>query len=147
MYMIDVTQQALTLDDIKKQPLAYTCTHPEFRGQIADILEDFLTEKGATIKNPERDALLQTKEPDAKDAAIIFGKDYDALSAKINDCIYKLGFDKEYTMTQAADRIMFGYAHILSKAEFPEGVSVTEEDTKTLRSKLLDLLQQWKAGK
>ncbi len=42
----------------------------EFVGQIIDIFEDFLEEKGITISNPEKD------EDDEENAAIIYGSDY-----------------------------------------------------------------------
>ena len=42
----------------------------EFVGQIIDIFEDFLEEKGITISNPEKD------ETDDDNTAIIYGSDY-----------------------------------------------------------------------
>lgn len=42
----------------------------EFIGEIVDIFEDFLEEKGITIPNPEKD------ETDDENTAIIFGSDY-----------------------------------------------------------------------
>lgn len=51
---------------------------PELLGQIIDIFEDFLSDKGITaddIPNPDRD--------DTEDAAIIYGNDYDKLADKI----------------------------------------------------------------
>ena len=49
---------------------------PEFIGQIIDIFEDFLTEKGVT--NPEIQEAIDEGE-DPKDLAIIFGSDYGSL--------------------------------------------------------------------
>ena len=49
----------------------------EFIGQIIDIFEDFLDEKGIVIVNPERD------EDDEEMAANIYGSDYDRLSDEI----------------------------------------------------------------
>lgn len=48
----------------------------EFLGQIIDIFEDFLDEKGVWFENPER-------EDDSP--AIIYGSDYDELSNKLED--------------------------------------------------------------
>ena len=51
---------------------------PEFIGQIIDIFEDFLTEKGVTLNNPEIQEAIDEGE-DPKDLAIIFGSDYSSL--------------------------------------------------------------------
>ena len=53
---------------------------PEFVGQIIDIFEDFLEEKGIAIPNPERD-----EDPDNE--AIIYGSDYGTLQDKIEDTL------------------------------------------------------------
>lgn len=53
----------------------------EFIGQIIDIFEDFLDEKGVIIENPERD------EDDEEIAANIYGSDYDRLSDEITDTL------------------------------------------------------------
>lgn len=51
---------------------------PEFIGQIIDIFEDFLTEKGITLNNPEIQEAIDEGE-DPKDLAIISGSDYSSL--------------------------------------------------------------------
>lgn len=51
---------------------------PEFIGQIIDIFEDFLTEKGVTLNNPEIQEAIDEGE-DPKDLAIISGSDYSSL--------------------------------------------------------------------
>lgn len=51
---------------------------PEFIGQIIDIFEDFLTEKGVTLNNPEIQKAIDEGE-DPKDLAIISGSDYSSL--------------------------------------------------------------------
>lgn len=51
---------------------------PEFIGQIIDIFEDFLTEKGVTLNNPEIQEAIDEGE-DLKDLAIISGSDYSSL--------------------------------------------------------------------
>lgn len=53
---------------------------PEFAGQIIDIFEDFLEEKGVLIDNPERDE-------DADNAAILYGSDYGNLQDRIYDIL------------------------------------------------------------
>ena len=61
---------------------------PEFIGQIIDIFEDFLTEKGVTLNNPEIQEAIDEGE-DPKDLAIIFGSDYgspqDSLTAMLTE--------------------------------------------------------------
>lgn len=51
---------------------------PEFIGQIIDIFEDFLTEKGVTLNNPEIQEAIDEGE-DPEDLAIISGSDYNSL--------------------------------------------------------------------
>lgn len=48
---------------------------PEFIGQIIDIFEDFLEDRGIQLQNDERD-----EDPDA---AIIYGTDYCELHSEI----------------------------------------------------------------
>ena len=49
----------------------------EFIGNIIDIFEDFLDEKGVTLESPERD---EEMELDGDSAANIYGSDYDSIS-------------------------------------------------------------------
>ena len=49
----------------------------EFIGNIIDIFEDFLDEKGVTLESPERD---EEMELDGDNAANIYGSDYDSIS-------------------------------------------------------------------
>jgi hypothetical protein len=52
---------------------------PEFIGQIVDVFEDFLDEKGIEIENSEKDG-------DEGDA-IIYGSDYDEIADGIREII------------------------------------------------------------
>lgn len=49
----------------------------EFIGNIIDIFEDFLDEKGVTLEQPERDDEI---ELNGDCAANIYGSDYDSIS-------------------------------------------------------------------
>jgi hypothetical protein len=65
----------------------------EFLGQIIDIFEDFLDEKGVKIDNPDRDR-------DAIGDAVcsdtnIYGCDYGYLSDRIESTMTNWGFFKE----------------------------------------------------
>lgn len=64
--------------------------NPEFIGQIIDIFEDFLEEKGIQIENPE-------KEQEPEGAAIIFGSDYGDLQTRLEDMMNQWGVTKERT--------------------------------------------------
>ena len=57
----------------------------EFIGQIIDIFEDFLEERGVTLPNDER-------EQD-EDAAIIYGTDYDQLQTELIDTMWNWGIE------------------------------------------------------
>ena len=52
---------------------------PEFVGQLIDVFEDFLGEKGITIANDEREG--------DDDEAIIYGSDYDEIADGIREII------------------------------------------------------------
>jgi len=51
---------------------------PEFIGEIIDIFEDFLEERGITINNPEKH-----EDGDDENAAIIYGSDYGELQTQL----------------------------------------------------------------
>lgn len=55
----------------------------EFIGQMIDIFEDFLEEKGINIDNPERE--------DSENPAIIYGTDYDSLSERLETMLTAWG--------------------------------------------------------
>lgn len=57
----------------------------EFIGQIIDVFEDFLEEKGIDIDNDEKDV---------DNAAIIYGSDYDYISEGIEDILQNWGIIK-----------------------------------------------------
>lgn len=65
----------------------------EFIGQIIDIFEDFLDEKGVKIDNPDRDmdAIGDTSCSDTN----IYGYDYGCLSDRIESTMTNWGFFKE----------------------------------------------------
>ena len=55
---------------------------PEFLGQIMDVFEDFLEERGISLKNEEKGELSSAGE-DSEQEAIIYGTDYDQLQVRI----------------------------------------------------------------
>ena len=58
------------------------CDRPEFVGQIIDIFEDFLEEKG--VKLPVEEDEMYDADGD-ENRAIIYGSNYDELQASIED--------------------------------------------------------------
>ena len=66
---------------------------PEFLGQIIDIFEDFLDEKGIKIDNPDRDK--DSIEDASCSDTNIYGCDYDYLSDRIASTMTNWGFFKE----------------------------------------------------
>lgn len=65
---------------------------PEYTGQIIDLFEDFLEEKGVEIENDERD------EDDY--AAIIYGTDYGYLQDGLEQIMRNWGQVKEETIDE-----------------------------------------------
>ena len=65
----------------------------EFIGQIIDIFEDFLDEKGVKIDNPDRDRDAIVDASCSK--ANIYGCDYGDLSDRIELTMTNWGFFKE----------------------------------------------------
>lgn len=65
----------------------------EFIGQIIDIFEDFLDEKGVKINNPDRDrdAVMDAAYSNTN----IYGCDYGDLSDRIESTMTNWGFFKE----------------------------------------------------
>ena len=63
---------------------------PEFIGQIIDIFEDFLEEKGINIENDEKN-----DRDDPESAAIIYGTDYGQLQSDIESTLIGWGIVKE----------------------------------------------------
>lgn len=53
----------------------------EFTGQLIDIFEDFLEERGIAIDNPEKEEALSGLDPE--NTAIIYGSDYGELQSEI----------------------------------------------------------------
>ena len=57
---------------------------PEFIGQIIDIFEDFLEEKGIRIDNEDKQMAIEDGE-DPKTLAIIYGEDYGTLQTQLEE--------------------------------------------------------------
>lgn len=59
---------------------------PELVGQIIDIFEDFLEEKGVNIENVEKEeAVMDGEDPDG--ICILYGTDYGRLQSAIEETL------------------------------------------------------------
>lgn len=54
----------------------------EFLGQIIDQFEDFLTERGITLHNPEVEEAIEAGQ-DPEEIAVIYGSDYYDLEDRV----------------------------------------------------------------
>lgn len=75
----------------------------EFIGQIIDIFEDFLEEKGISIPNEDRD-----NDPDLEDesAAIIYGNDYYLLEEKISETLANWNIVHEFEVNSKLNKFL-----------------------------------------
>lgn len=59
---------------------------PELVGQLIDIFEDFLAEKGIEIENPEKaEAVADGEDPES--ICILYGTDYGDLQSSIEETL------------------------------------------------------------
>ena len=78
-------QIVATASDENKAPIIKTEDIPELVGQIIDIFEDFLDERGIVLQNPERD---EDENLDPENSANIYGTDYGELQDAIEATLY-----------------------------------------------------------
>ena len=78
-------QIVATASDENKAPIIKTEDIPELVGQIIDIFEDFLDERGIVLQNPERD---ENEDLDPENSANIYGTDYGELQDAIEATLY-----------------------------------------------------------
>lgn len=72
------------MSSINEKIIINKMNKPELIGNIIDIFEDFLDDKGIIIPNPERD---EDPELDAESSANIYGEDYDSLSTSLENLL------------------------------------------------------------
>lgn len=122
--------------------------YPEFAGQIIDMLEDWLEEKGV---KPD---MLPNDREDDENAAIIFGEDYDLISETIRDEADKYNLishgnddsDEEKTLSvkekaDIANNIFKSMAEVINKIK---GFSVTNEEAEEIKENvILDTFRNW----
>lgn len=110
----------------------------EFIGQIVDIFEDYLADRGIGLENSERDeALAEGEYEDETEAAIIYGSAYDLIGNPVEEILAAGNASGE----DAAARIMEGFDDVLRDGG-AEGV-VPEADYKVLKEKVIDTFMRW----
>lgn len=68
-----------------KTPIVSKEKTPEFIGQIIDIFEDFLADKGIEIPNPEKENDRDSYENPDEEIAILYGSDYGELQTALEN--------------------------------------------------------------
>lgn len=119
----------------------------ELRGQMVDILEDALTEKGATIQNEDRDAAIEDGE-DEEELAIIYGEDYDVIGDVVQELILDGGLEGnpvrgEVEQQKYVEAVFASYEELIGKAEFPDG-GFTEKEIAELKKSIGETFANWK---
>ena len=66
---------------------------PEFCANIIETFEDFLEERGITLRNPERNEAMQMQDPES--VALIYGTDYGELQSAIEDIMRRWKLTRE----------------------------------------------------
>lgn len=72
------------MSSINEKIIVNEMNEPELIGNIIDIFEDFLDDKGIIIPNPEKD---EDPELDMESPANIYGEDYDSLSTSLENLL------------------------------------------------------------
>lgn len=122
--------------------------YPEFAGQIIDMLEDWLEEKGV---KPD---MLPNDREDDENSAIIFGSDYDIIYEAIRDEADKhnlishknCDITEEKTLSteekaNIANNIFESMAEVMTKIK---GFSVTNDEAEEIKENvILDTFRNW----
>ena len=89
-----VEAKVLTGSETKESPAFSQNDLAEFLGQIIDVFEDFLEERGIKLDNPEIDeAICDGQDPDS--LAIIYGTDYGNLQDDLESLLRNWGILQE----------------------------------------------------
>lgn len=63
---------------------------PEFIGQVIDIFEDFLAEKGIEVPNSEKEDNRHGYDNPDEEMAILYGSDYSEIQTALEELFKKL---------------------------------------------------------
>lgn len=120
----------------------------EFKGQIVDILEDYLQERGITLKSEERNETIREGDADKQEVAIIFGSLYDIIGDEIDYLIeyYNLfrtgSFSYYREETDAICSIADSYLRVLEEGGLDDE-TFEIVDWCHLRAKILEMFVNW----
>lgn len=119
-------------------------TVAEFKGQLVDILEDYLSEHGVTIENlPNEDR----DEYEADDVAIIFGEDYDVIADGVQ---YELDTNNlmsgnthsQDVISKVVDSVYETYKEITEKLVGTDFM-LSDNDANHLKKKIRQIFLKW----
>ena len=111
----------------------------EVSGQIVDVFEDYCDNEGITIFNPDKEEYDREAgyEP-GENAAIIFGEDYDRITAPIEDLI--LNNSDTADIEKAICETALEFRNILQDRGNRQ---ITTEEFVNLAKRVTDVLKKW----
>lgn len=123
----------------------------EFQGEIVDMLEDYLDEKGIDVPNEERE---RDRELDPENAAKIYGGDYDTIANPIEGAFMEKGMecDTEYKGNFAFTKgevstitfnVIQGLKEVLQKSPNASAFLDSREEQATLQEKVAKFFSGW----
>ena len=93
---IETLPESELITEKKKDPCVVREDLPEFIGQILDIFEDYLEEKGISVSNQDRDEAIADGE-DPEGLCILYGTEYGNLQSSIEDLLINWGVVNPHT--------------------------------------------------
>jgi hypothetical protein len=110
----------------------------EFKGQIVDIFEDYLTEKNTNIENPDKE--------DDDGAAIIYGEDYDVIGDEVEYGIqpYLNDANAELDIEGIVKNIMFAFDSLVKKCD--PVITVRDGERESLIRQVKNTFKEWNVG-
>ena len=114
---------------IKQEDLA------EFKGQIVDLFEDYLSEHDVKLESADRDAAIEDGE-DPEELGILYGDLYDAIGDPVDFALQQGGGEIEVHLAA-----LMGFADALKMGKSEHGVKGS--DLVALNQKLQDTIAAW----
>ena len=113
---------------------------PEFKGQIVDVFEDFLSERGYMLNNPDRDEAIKNGEyDDPEEAAIIWGEDYDIIADEVE---YAFGsYDSDGGITGQVILVLAAFSNLCGRND----IILSNEELKDLSAQVRNVYNSWAA--
>lgn len=119
----------------------------EFIGTIIDILEDVLTERGATVPNEDREREIEDGT-DPECLAIIYGNDYDVIGDTVCIMLESENLCEKPAMEpkrkeSMIKKVMDSYLELIGKAEFPDRKGFDAKELEAMAEKIGDTFMNW----